>query len=282
MPFAPAIPFGGLSGFRFLERTYERQFETFNESPDLDREVAYFLEAAEKITTVDQLMADRRVLSVVLAAFGLDEDLDKRAFIRKVIEGGTLDGDAFANRLVEPAYREMSEFLAFGDFGGTLIFENTRLNIVDRYRERQFELSVGDVDLNMRLALNFKREATKIATESAGSSENTGWLRLLGSQPLRAVVEGAFFLPSQFALIDIDQQVEEIKARSINLLGSSSPSELLDPEKLDRVVERFLLRQDALNGQSSASTSGTVALSLLQSSNLGAIGQQNLFASSFI
>ena len=282
MPFAPAIPFGGLSGFRFLERTYERQFETFNESPDLDREVAYFLEAAEKITTVDQLMADRRVLSVVLGAFGLDEDLDKRAFIRKVIEEGTLDGDAFANRLVEPAYREMSEFLAFGDFGGTLIFENTRLNIVDRYRERQFELSVGDVDLSMRLALNFKREATKIATESAGSSENTGWLRLLGSQPLRSVVEGAFFLPSQFALIDIDQQVEEIKARSINLLGSSSPSELLDPEKLDRVVERFLLRQDALNGQSGAATSGTVALSLLQSSNLGAIGQQNLFASSFI
>lgn len=282
MPIAPAIPVGGLAGFRFLERTYDRQFAAFNNSPDVDREVQHFLEKAEEITTVDQLMADRRVLGVVLGAFGLDDDLDKRAFIRKVIEEGTLDGNAFANRLVEPAYREMSEFLAFGDFGGTLIFESTRLNIVDRYRERQFELTVGEVDLDMRLALNFKREAAKIAAESAGSSENTGWLRLLGSQPLRSVLEGALVLPQQFALIDVDQQVEVIKERATNLLGSSSVTTLTDPENLDRMIDRFLLRQQALSGGIAANTPGTVALGLLQSANLGAAGQQNLFASNFL
>ena len=100
MPFPPAIPLSGLAGFRFIERTYDRQFITFNKSPDFQREVEYFRENAGNITTVDQLMGDRRILAVVLGAFGLGDDIDKGAFIRKVIEEGTFEGDAFANRLV--------------------------------------------------------------------------------------------------------------------------------------------------------------------------------------
>lgn len=282
MPIAPAIPAGGLVGLRFLDRTYDRQFEAFNKSPEIEREVQYFLENAESIRSIDQLMADRRILAVVLSAFGLEEDLGKRAFVRKVIEEGSLEREAFANRLVEPAYREMAEFLGFGDFGGTLVFENTRQNIIDRYRERQFELAVGEVDLNLRLALNFRREATKIISESTSSSENTGWLRLLGSQPLRTVVEGALVLPPQFALIDIDQQLEVIKERANSLLGSTSPTELLQSGNLDRFVERFILRQEVSGGIIGTNTRGSVALTVLQSSSLGAQGQTNLFSSNFL
>lgn len=279
MPFAPAIPFGGLAGFRFVERTFDKQFEVFNKSPDIEREVANFRDAAQNLTSIDQLMADRRVLSVILGAFGLDDDIDKRAFIRKVIEEGTLSEDAFANRLVEPAYREMSEALGFGDFGGMLVFENTRENIVSRFRERQFELAVGDVDLDMRLALNFKREAANIVEKA--SNDNIAWLGLLGSPPLRQVVEGALNLPSGFASIDLDKQVEELSKRAESTLGISSPKELLDGEIMDDAIERFLLTQQVRNGVTSSSTNGAIALTLLQSSGLGSLGQSNLFASNF-
>lgn len=279
MPFAPAIPFGGLAGFRFVERTFDKQFEVFNKSPDIEREVANFRDAAQNLTSIDQLMADRRVLSVILGAFGLDDDIDKRAFIRKVIEEGTLSEDAFANRLVEPAYREMSEALGFGDFGGMLVFENTRENIVSRFRERQFELAVGDVDLDMRLALNFRREAANIVEKA--SNDNIAWLGLLGSPPLRQVVEGALNLPSGFASIDLDKQVEELSKRAESTLGISSPKELLDGEIMDDAIERFLLTQQVRNGVTSSSTNGAIALTLLQSSGLGSLGQSNLFASNF-
>lgn len=279
MPFTPAIPVGGLAGLRFIDRTYDAQFEAFNRSPEVDREVEYFLNTAPDITSIDQLMADRRVLSVILGAFGLDEDLDKRAFVRKVIEEGTLENDAFANRLIEPAYREMSEFLGFGDFGGTLVFENTRLNIVDRYRERQFELAIGEVDLDLRLALNFEREAPKIVGRS--TSERAAWLGLLGSTPLRQVVDGALNIPSQLAAIDIDQQVDEIADRASRFLDISSPAELLDPDTMSRVIDRFLLFQQVQNGVTSTTTNGAVALSLLQSSSIGPLSSSNLFASNF-
>jgi hypothetical protein len=280
MPIAPALPFGGLTGLRFLDRTYDQQFATFNRSPDVQRELTYFLETAGEITTVDQLMGDRRILSVVLGAFGLDEDIDKGAFIRKVIEEGTIENDAFANRLIEPAYREMSAFLGFGDIGGTLIFESTRLNLVDRYGERQFELAVGEQDLDLRLAMNFRREAAEIA--AGATTDRTKWFQLLATPPVRSVVEGALLLPQEFGLIDIDQQVEEVASRMEQFFDITSPDQLLEDGNIDKMIDRFLLNSQVINGVTSSDVRGATALSLLQSSSLGAFGTSNLFASNFI
>ena len=279
MPLAPAIPFTGLAGLRFLDRTYDRQFAVFGASPDMQRNVDYFLDKAAGVRSVDDLMGDRRLLKVVLGAFGLDDDLGKGAFVRKVLEEGTADRRAFANRLVEPAYREMSATLGFGDVGGYLFLESVRDDIAARYRERQFELSVGESDVDLRLAMNFRREAARIAGE--GGQDRTIWLKLLGSQPLRAVVEGALGLPSSFGSIDLDKQVEELAARGERLLGTAGPSALTDPAMLDTFVERFLLNSQISSGAVSATTRGTIALTLLGSSALGPGARAGLFASNF-
>ena len=280
MPIAPALPLTGLAGFRFLEKTMDQQVALFNKSPDIQREIDHFLENAGNFTSVDQLVADRRSLSVVLGAFGLDDDIDKRAFIRKVIEEGTFNNRSFANRLVDPAYREMSSALGFGDVGGLLVFESTRLNIVDRFRERQFELAVGEVDLDMRLALNFKREISDIAGKNVNS--RTGWLLALGSPPLRQVVETALNLPTEFGLIDVDQQVDEVADRASRLFGFDDVAALQDPALVDKFVDRFLLQQQVRNGAGNIASSGSVALSLLSASGLGGGAQSNLFASNFL
>lgn len=280
MPFAPALPLTGLAGFRFLESTMDRQVELFEKSPDVQREIDYFLEKVPSITTSEQLVGDRRILSVVLGAFGLDEDIDKRAFIKKVIDEGTLDTTSFANRLVDPAYREMSTFLGFGDFGGLLGASTNQQQIVDMYRERQFELAVGEQDLDMRLALNFKREVSEIASETTNAE--TGWLLMLGSPPLRQVLEAALNLPAQFASVDLDRQVDEIASRASNLLNISSPADLQDTETMNRLVDRFLLQQQAASaGGSTIGSSGSVALSLLTTSGLGTNAQTGLFLSRF-
>jgi len=280
MPIPPAVPLGGLAGFRFIERTYDRQIAVFNASPDIDRDVSHFLENAGSITTVDQLMDDRQSLRVILGAFGLDADINKGAFVRMVIEDGTLEPRAFANRLVEPAYREMSESLGFGNFGGTLIQESKRTEIVNRYRERQFELAVGESDLDLRLALNFKREAERIAQETP--NDRTAWLRMLGAPPMRQVVETAFNLPREFAQIDIDRQVDILSDRARDFLGTPSPQGFLDEANLDAMVERFLLLSQVRNGVIGPSVRGSTALTLLQSSPLGSGAQQGLFASNFL
>ncbi|MEM6621257.1 MAG: DUF1217 domain-containing protein [Pseudomonadota bacterium] len=280
MPLPPAIPLTGIGGLRFLDRTYDRQFEIFNRSPDIAREIEYFEQNAGSITSVDDLMADRRILNVVLGAFGLDEDVGKNAFIRKVVEEGTIDPEAFANRLVDPRYREMSEFLALGDLGNAFERPSEITELVDRYKERQFELSVGDVDFDLRLALNFRREAE--ATVNRISDPDSAWLGLLGSRPLRSVLEGALNLPTEFGTADLDQQVEEVKRRMDNLFDVTSPTDLLESEVLDQVVDRFLANSQITNGVLGPSVRGATALSLLQFGGVGTIGGSNLFASNFI
>jgi hypothetical protein len=276
--FAPVVPFGGLLGFRFVERTFDAQFEAFGKSPDIQREIDYFLENAGEATTAEALVADRRLLRVALGAFGLDDEVDKRAFIRKILDEGSLDPKSLANRLAEPAWAEFSRALGFGDLGGLLVFDSTRQDLAEQFRLRQFERAIGDVDVDIRLAVNFRREIREIALgPDAGIS---GWLKILGSQPLREVIEGAFNLPSGFSQIDLDRQLDEIEARSDRIFGGKSPAVFASDENIDDLLRRFLVSAQLKGGISSLAP-GATALTLLQANSLGSGGRANLFASNF-
>jgi hypothetical protein len=278
MVFAPVVPFGGLPGFRFIERTFDVQFDAFGRSPDIQREIDYFREHAGSAATAADLVADRQLLKVALGAFGLEDEIDKRAFIRKILEEGTLDPKSLANRLADPAWAKFSAALGYGDLGGLLAFESTRLSIAERYRLRQFERGVGDSDLDIRLALNFRREIKEIAASTAAG--DAGWFKVLGSQPLRRVIEGAYLLPQGFGQIDIDRQRDEVAARTEQIFGSGSPAVFASDENVDGLLRRFLVSAQ-LRGGSSSSAPGSTALTLLQTSGLGATGRANLFASNF-
>ncbi|MBK0398114.1 DUF1217 domain-containing protein [Limibaculum sp. M0105] len=276
MPFLAAIPTGGLTGFRFLTRTYEAQLEQFSRSPDVERDVEDFIERAAAVTSAAELVQDTRLLRVALGAFGLEDEIGKRAFIRRILEEGAIDPDAFANRLADPVWREFSAALGFGDLGSALTSETTRRELAERFRERQFERAVGEVDVDLRLALNFQREIGSIA--AAGGSDKAAWFRILGSPPLRQVIEGMFSLPSSFGQLDLDKQVETLEARSRSMFGSASPAVFRDAEVVEKAVSRFLL-----NAQLSASAQGigpaTTALTLLRSGGLGAGARVSLIIS---
>lgn len=276
MTFSPVVPFGGLLGYRFMERTYSAQLEHFGRSPEVQREIDYFLDHAAGATTAEALVADRRLLRVALGAFGLDDEVDKRAFIRRILEDGTLDPKALANRLADPAWREFALALGYGDLGGTLGIAGTRREIAERFRLRQFERAVGDTDLDIRLALNFRREIAAIA--AAPGVEKSGWLKIMGSQPLRRVIETAFGLPQGFGQLDIDRQRHELGDRAQRLFGGDTPAVFAAPENVDRLIRRFLAASQSGVAPGPAGAAAT-ALSLLQGSNLGAGARASLFAS---
>jgi len=280
MPFAPVIPLGGLSGWRFLERTQERQQALFNNSSDLQREINYFKQNIGAVTSSAELVADRRLLSVALGAFGLSEEINKQAFVRTVIDGGTFDPLSFANRLGNSNYLEFAKTFSFGNDGGFVPTTNRIDDIVDKFLNTQFEEAVGGVDNTMRLALNFKREISELAGQNL--PRDTGWFRALGSLPIRAVLESAFNLPAEFSQIGLDQQKDVLISKAKQFFGGDSINIFSDPEILDDMVRRFHLREQINNGPD-ASTPGMAALSLLQSGNsfggIGAAGILNLLLS---
>lgn len=276
---APVVPLAGVAGLAFLDRTYERQFALFTTDVEVARDVAAFRERAAGIDTAGALVRDTRVLRVTLGAFGLEDELPKRAFIRKVVEEGTLDPRAFANRLADPAWRRLAETLGFGDLGNGLALESVRDDLVARYRERAFERAVGEQDTGLRLALNFRRGVREIAESEA--VDRAGWFRIMGSRPLRAVVEGAFNLPDQFGSLDLDQQRAELESLARRRFGSESPAVFRDPAVVEEVVRDFLLRAQIEQGPGPL-TRGTTALSILQGSGLGAGASAGLFSSNFL
>ncbi len=164
MSFQPTIPLAGIAGWRFLQRTQATQEAAFEKGAELKRDIAYFEEKIGSITTPAELVADRRLLKVALGAFGLDSEIDKKAFIRKILEEGTTAPTALANRLTDKSYYKLSEAFGFGDLGGAKTADiGFAAKIVEAYKTRAFESAVGDSNNNMRLAMNFRREIAELA-----------------------------------------------------------------------------------------------------------------------
>lgn len=276
--FAPVVPLGGYAGYRLLERTYDRQLEAFAASPAIERNVAYFLENAASPLTAEEFVQDRRLMEVALGAFGLDEEIDKRALVRRILEEGVLDPASFANRLNDTRYKDFALEVGFAELGSNLTIDSRRQEIADLYRVRQFERLVGETDLDLRLALNFRREIRALAEENIPAG--AAWFRLLGSQPLRTVIEGAYNLPREFATIDVDDQRSRLEAKTREIYGSDTVAVFSDPAAIDDALRRFLLNSE-VKAAAAAYSPGTTALTLLQSASLGAQGLGNLIRSNF-
>jgi len=262
MTFQPVLPFSGYSGWAFLKRTIDRQQAVQQASPVQQRDEAYFRDRIGKVTTAEGLVSDRRLLRVALTAFGLEADVNSRAFIQKILEGGTLKEDSLANKLADKQYRKFSAAFGFGDFSvprtGLSTFAD---EILGQFRARSFEAAVGAQNNGYRLALNAEREIPALAGQSI--SETAKWYTLLGNAPLREVVQTALGLPKSFSAIDLDQQLSVIRARTEAAFGASTVSQFSDPDRMDALIRRFHIRAEIADRQS-ASSPAAIALTLLR------------------
>ncbi|GJL95957.1 MAG: flagellar protein [Hyphococcus sp.] len=273
MFFQPAIGTGGYPGWLILGRTEARQRETFEKSPTLAQNIEYFRENISKATTAEDLVSDRRLLTVALGAFGLGDEIGKKAFVQRILEGGTEDGRSLANRVSDPRYKKFAEAFDYGNItnGSNILLQDFREDIVARYKSLEFERAVGEVDDDMRLGMNFRREIPEIADPE--TAETTAWFQIMGQRPLREVLSVALNIPRDVGSLDIDRQAEIFADKAQQLLGDSNPAIFDDPEMVDEVLRRFFLMRQVENGPS-AQTPGFAALTLLQS---GPIGGESLF-----
>lgn len=259
--FQPIVPDSGLVGWRFLQRTYDAQFEVFNQSAVVKRDAEYFKEKIGEITNAEDLVSDRRLLTVALGAFGLQDDINNRFFIQKVLQDGTTADDALALRLADTRYREFSAAFGFGATEtvkvGDAGFADT---MVDRYQASSFEVAAGAQNDSMRVALYAQRELGTLA--ASDSSVDTKWFTIMGDPPMRQLFERALNLPTSIGQIDIDQQLDIFKDRSKSVFGSEDPSQFTDEELQQDLITKYIVR-DQINNLGMGLSSGAIALSLL-------------------
>ena len=250
----------GLAGWSFLKATSARQLETVSSNAVTTRKLEYFRENIARVQTVDALMADRRLLDVALTAFGLQDDLPNRAFIRKVLAEGTIDDRSFANRLADRRYAAMSKAFGFDLTPPNTVTSAFAETISQQFVRQTFEVATGDLDPNMRLGLSFERDLPDLVAST--SSEDAFWFTVMGTPPVRRVFETALGIPAAASGLDVDRQLDIFKDKAQRVYGSANPDDILEVGT-ERIIRDFLLRSD-VSDLSLTAVRGSVALSLLQ------------------
>ncbi|MCC5973105.1 MAG: DUF1217 domain-containing protein [Rubellimicrobium sp.] len=261
MSFRPIIPTSGYSGWLFLQRTLDKQVAAFERSPQVQRETDYFRESIAKVRSAEDLVSDRRLLQVGLTAFGLEDDINSRAFLRRILEDGTLKEGALALKLSDKRYEAFAREFGFGDLGARTGLPRFAERIIERFEARSFERAVGEQDPNFRLALNLTNGLSDVLERSA--SPRAQWFSVMGNPPLRRVFEGALGLPPGIGSIDVDRQLTIFQERARATFGTDNLTDFNDEALRERLIRLFLVRAEIDLGLQM--TSGSVALQLLRS-----------------
>ncbi|MCC7320140.1 MAG: DUF1217 domain-containing protein [Rubellimicrobium sp.] len=259
MTFQPVVPLAGTAGWAFLNRTLDKQQAAHAGSAPMKRATDHFRANIARAGTAEALVTDRRLLEVALGAFGLEEDINARAFIRKILEEGTTRRDALSSRLADKRYAKLALAFGYGDLGARVGLPGFAEDIIARYEARRFEAAVGEQDGNLRQALNLKPALDDLLHDHSGGDAR--WFALMGNPPLRKLFETALGLPAAFGKLDIDRQLSTFKERSQSAFGTSDLAELAGEGKRAELTRLFLIRSESAAG--GASSPGQIALSLL-------------------
>lgn len=104
----------GLAGWKLLQTKTPADFKAFSKDPALLRDIAYLRQALPTKLTAQDLLADRRLQTMVLKAYGLDSQVGFDALIRKVLDSNPDDPNSVAGRMTDYRFRQIARDLNYG------------------------------------------------------------------------------------------------------------------------------------------------------------------------
>lgn len=224
------------TSYQLITRDLQKSLDRTASSPVTARETKYYLENIGKVKSIDDFLGDYRLYSYAMKAFGLEDMTYAKAFMRKVLTEGVDDTKSFANKLTDKRYKEFATAFNFARYGElATTFEAAKQGTVDKHIRQKLELSAGEDDQGVRLALYFARKAPGIKNA----------FEILADPALLEVVQTAFSIPKEVGTGSIDAQAAMIKKR----LDLDS---LKNPKEVERFLKRFTIMWDAKNNQTTS------------------------------
>ncbi|MGG5817557.1 DUF1217 domain-containing protein [Falsiroseomonas sp. HW251] len=220
---------GASAAMAVVDRQGQVLRDRFAARRDVGADMAAFRQRASKITDADALLKDRRTLQVVLEAFQLESEIDKRGILRRALSEDPAGQDALVNRLTDRRWRQFAADFAARQGQPPLADAALVERIVQNATTNRYEKAMGASNPGMREALYFRRMASQVTTVP----------QLMADSALTEVLRGALGLPTQFGLLDFDQQRDLLNRRL-------DVSQLKDPKAVSRMTARYLaLRENA-------------------------------------
>ncbi|MDZ7600116.1 MAG: DUF1217 domain-containing protein [Hoeflea sp.] len=203
-----------------------------------EKEVSYYRTQLQTLETVDDILSDKRLINVLLKAEGLDPKEMTTETLRAILVSDLDDPESFANLQNNVNFRKLAGSFNFDANG---IIQSTASKSVQNergmvetqhlYLTQTVEQTAGEESVGARLALYFERMAPTL----------TSTFDILGDDALAQFIRTTFSIPEETANADIDAQKAMIE-RFLDI------DDLIDPEKVDTLVRRFLALYDVENG----------------------------------
>jgi len=206
------------------------------------RDTEYYKANISRVKTIDEFVKDYRLFSYAMKAYGLEDMIYAKGFVKKLLTEGITDPKSMANKMTDTRYKEFVkafDFAAKGDKATSAPSATTEA--VSKYYEQTLEKKEGEQNEGVRLALYFKRKASSVTTP----------MGLLADKALLKFVQTTFSIPTGASKADLDLQVRNLE-KHINI------KDLQDPKKVDKLIQRFTAMWDMNN--TSAATAAPVLM----------------------
>lgn len=209
--------------YRQITKNLDRTLTATSASKPVALETANYLKNIGNIKSIDAFIANTRVFTYAMNAFGLGDMAHAKAFMRKVLTEGIDDPKAFAHRLADDRFVNFARAFDFKNKGtDTTSSVDAQQGVVDRYVRQTLENTAGEDDQGVRLALYFQRTAPTVKSAFG----------LLADPALWQVMKTVYGFPDAMANASIDNQAAAVNAR-LNV------ADLQDPAKLAKLISRF-------------------------------------------
>lgn len=223
--------------YRIAAKDLTKSLKLTSDRPEVSRETKYFLDNIKSVKSMDDFLKDDRLYRFAMKAYGLDDMIYAKAFMKKVLKEGVTSSTAFANTLSDSRYRDFAKAFNFARYGAATTQDNTaNQKVVDNYVRLAFEKNAGSDNEGVRLALYFARKAPNLSST----------LGILADKALIQVVQTALNIPSSVSLMDIDKQVAFYNSK-LNI------ADFKDPKKLEKFIQRFTTNWEMTQVQSQSS-----------------------------
>lgn len=216
-----------------LEDAHMKAFEA---QPSVARDLVTFSEDITSIKSVDDLMNNHTVLTMVLSAFQLESEIDKPAMVEKILTEPPTDDESLVNRLAEPRWTKLANAMYSLNSDPDFFQKQENVDaILTGYRTNEYEKFEGENADGVREAMYFKRLASGIETIE----------QIIADTAMMHVVRVSLGLPESFQALSYDQQKERLE-------DMFDPADLQDPDKIDEIINRFLIFTQVNNNDPTA------------------------------
>jgi hypothetical protein len=207
--------------------------------PAVKSATAYYQANIGKVKSIQDFVKNYRLLSYALNAYGLGDQINNKALVAKVLEGGVSSPKSLANTLSNANWKAFATAFNFVGEGAASVSSASAVKTTTAgYVEQQLESDQGSQDVGVQLALYFQRVAPTVTSEYG----------ILADKNLYEVAQTIFGLSPKTNVSGIDAQAKAL-SKEMPLTG------LQNAKKLQQLVTRFTAMYDLDYGPASGSTS---------------------------